>query len=112
MYKRLNAYFQVSYGEGAQTTHHFNFSDFCQTYKLPTIRTFNALQVLDRNSVITLSKQFKNKVTVQFIISGPTLFNYLETALTWLDLHQKITNFHSHLCGYYLALSKYVLLCS
>ena len=77
VYKRLNAYFQVSYGEGAQTTHHFNFSDFCQTYKLPTIRTFNALQVLDRNSVISLSQEFFKRATVYFKVSDMALTYYL-----------------------------------
>jgi len=77
VYKRLNAYFQVSYGEGAQTTNHFNFSDFCQTYKLPTIRTFNALQVLDRNSVISLSQEFFKRATVYFKVSDMALTYYL-----------------------------------
>lgn len=77
VYKRLNAYFQISYGEGAQTIHHFNFSSFCQTYKLHTIRTFNALQVLDRNSVISLSQEFTKRATVYFKVSDMALTYYL-----------------------------------
>ncbi|WP_298238760.1 RecQ family ATP-dependent DNA helicase [uncultured Algibacter sp.] len=79
VYRKLCNYFQISYGEGAFTVHDFNFNSFCKTYKFSTILTYNALLLLDRNSVINLSKQFKNNVSVQFIISSPSLFNYLET---------------------------------
>ena len=55
------------------------FNDFCKTYSFNTIRTYNTLQLLDRTSIINLSKRFNNKTTVQFIVSNSILFNYLET---------------------------------
>ncbi len=79
VYRKLCSYFQVSYGEGEYITNDFDFNTFCKTYNFSGILAYNALLLLDRNSVITLSKQFKNKVTVQFIISSPAIFNYLET---------------------------------
>ncbi|WP_346881257.1 RecQ family ATP-dependent DNA helicase [uncultured Algibacter sp.] len=79
VYRKLCNYFQISYGEGEYLTFNFDFNTFCKTYKFNSILCYNALLLLDRNSVITLTKQFKNKVTVQFIISSNALFNYLET---------------------------------
>ena len=79
VYRKLCSYFQISYGEGAYLTFDFDFNSFCKTYDFNTITCYNSLLILDRNSIITLSKQFKNKVTVQFIISTKSLFNYLET---------------------------------
>jgi ATP-dependent DNA helicase RecQ len=79
VYRKLCNYFQISYGEGEYLTFDFDFNTFCRTYKFSPILCHNALLLLDRNSVITLSKQFKNKITVQFIISNAALFNYLET---------------------------------
>ena len=79
VYRKLCNYFQISYGEGEYLTFDFDFNTFCKTYNFSTILCYNALLLLDRNSVITLSKQFKNNVTVQFIISNKALFNYLET---------------------------------
>lgn len=79
VYRKLCSYFQISYGEGEYITNDFDFNTFCKTYNFSSILCYNALLILDRNSVITLSKQFKNKVTVQFIISSGALFNYLET---------------------------------
>ena len=78
VYRKLCSYFQISYGEGAYQTFDFDFNSFCKTYNFNAIITYNALLLLDRNSVITLSKQFKNKVSAQFIISSAQLFRYLE----------------------------------
>ena len=79
VYRKLCNYFQISYGEGEYQTFDFDFNTFCKTYDFSAILCYNALLLLDRNSVITLSNQFKNKVTAQYIISSAALFNYLET---------------------------------
>lgn len=79
VYRKLCNYFQVPYGEGEYLSFEFDFNTFCKTYKFNPSSCYNALLILDRNSIITLSKQFKNKVTVQFIISNAALFNYLDT---------------------------------
>jgi len=79
VYRKLCNYFQIPYGEGEYLTFDFDFNTFCKTYKFSAILCYNALLLLDRNSVISLSKQFKNKVTAQFIIKSPAIFNYLDT---------------------------------
>lgn len=76
-YRHLNNYFQISYGEGQDSLHRFNFSEFCTTYKLHTTLTFNALQVLDRNSVISLSQEFTKRATVNFKVNDYALSYYL-----------------------------------
>ncbi|WP_456440269.1 RecQ family ATP-dependent DNA helicase [Psychroserpens sp.] len=77
-YRKLCNYFQISYGEGEFSSHQFNFNTFCKAYDFKTTQTFNALQILDRNSIIKLSQQFNYKTTLQFIISSSALFSYLE----------------------------------
>lgn len=79
VYRKLCSYFQISYGEGEDITNDFDFNSFCKTYNFNPILSYNALLVLDRNSVISLTRQFKNKVSLQFIISNNALFNYLNT---------------------------------
>lgn len=78
IYNKLCNYFQISYGEGAYATFDFDFNDFCKAYNFTGMITYNALQVLDRNSIITLSPQFKNSSFLQFIRSGNELFSYLD----------------------------------
>jgi ATP-dependent DNA helicase RecQ len=78
VYRKLCNYFQISYGEGEFTTHEFNLNAFCKTYKFNTVLTFNALKILDRTSIITLSKQYNTNTSIQIIIPNQKLFNYLE----------------------------------
>ncbi|WP_323787885.1 RecQ family ATP-dependent DNA helicase [Psychroserpens sp.] len=78
VYRKLCNYFQISYGEGEFSSHQFNFNTFCKTYDFKSTQTFNALQILDRNSIIKLSQQFNYKTTLQFIITSTSLFTYLE----------------------------------
>ncbi|GGG51517.1 RecQ family ATP-dependent DNA helicase [Bizionia arctica] len=79
IYRKLSNYFQIPYGEGQEILFDFNFNDFCKTYELNSLLAYNALQLLDRTSIISLSKQFNKKTTIQFIISNNALFYYLET---------------------------------
>ncbi|MEQ3664895.1 RecQ family ATP-dependent DNA helicase [Olleya sp.] len=78
VYRKLCSYFQISYGEGAYQTFDFNFNEFCKTYKFNTVTTYNALNILDNTSIITLSKQFNKRIEVQFLISSHALFKYLD----------------------------------
>lgn len=78
VYRKLSNYFQISYGEGEFTVHDFNFGHFCKVYQFNTLIAFNALQHLDRTSVIKLTKEFRNKTSAQVIVNNPQLFAYLE----------------------------------
>lgn len=75
---KLCNYFQIAYGEGENTSHQFDFRTFCTTYKLNTSITYNALLILDRNSIITLTQHFNFRTKIQFITTNTILFKYLE----------------------------------
>jgi len=78
VYRKLCNYFRISYGEGEQSTHGFNFNSFCKTYELNTLMTYNSLQFLDRCSVINFTQRFTKKSTVHIITTGNHLLKYLE----------------------------------
>src|SRR5690606_14319770 len=82
IYRTLNNYFQISYGEGEFTKHNFNFSEFSKTYGLNSLLAYNALNSLDRLGIIQLSQEFGRKSTVQFLISSKEVLNYFEKDLT------------------------------
>src|SRR5699024_793861 len=48
IYKKLNSYFSIAYGEGVEQEYNFSFLDFCHTYHLNTYLTYNVLHILDR----------------------------------------------------------------
>ncbi|MCF1423180.1 RecQ family ATP-dependent DNA helicase [Mangrovimonas futianensis] len=78
IYRKLNNYFQIPYGEGEQSTFELNFNQFCHTYQLNGILAYNALQLLDRTSIISLSREFSNKTKIQFLVSNEILFPYMD----------------------------------
>lgn len=78
VYNKLNNYFQISYGELVDESFQFSLYAFCETYKLNTLITYNALRILDQNSVISLSESFSKKSEVKFICSKDVLFGYLK----------------------------------
>ncbi|TBN04446.1 RecQ family ATP-dependent DNA helicase [Hyunsoonleella flava] len=78
VYRKLCNYFQISYGEGGYQTFDFDFNSFCKTYNYNGTLCYNALLTLDRNGVISLTKQFKNKVLIKFISTNSSIFKYLE----------------------------------
>jgi len=81
VYNRLSNYFQISYGEGENSLHQFDFKTFCNTYKLKASITYNALLILDRNAIIALTQHFNFRTKIQFLTTNAVLFNYLETHL-------------------------------
>lgn len=78
VYRHLVNYFQISYGEGQNSSFPFGFSEFCRTYSLPYTETYNALRNLDRLGVLQLSQQFGRKSTVRFTVSSARLMDYFK----------------------------------
>tara|TARA_R110000796_G_scaffold88850_2_gene191745 strand:- start:7024 stop:8919 length:1896 start_codon:yes stop_codon:yes gene_type:complete len=79
LYNKLNNYFQISFGESSTETYQLNFNEFCGVYKLNPFLTYNALRILDQNSVIAVSESFSKKTSIQFIGSKSQIFDYLDT---------------------------------
>lgn len=74
---KLCNYFRIAYGEGINEEFSFNLNQFCSYYKLPILKTYNALQFLDRQSIISLSQEFSDKSQVQFIIESKEVIRYI-----------------------------------
>ena len=77
VYIKLCNYFQIAYGEGADQMHSFNLNTFCITYNFSVLKTFNALQFLDNQSVITLMQESSQNVVVQFIVESKEVIRYI-----------------------------------
>lgn len=82
VYTKLCSFFQIAYGEGINEQFLFNFNLFCTKYQLPTLKTFNALQFLDRQGIITMIQEFSEKTIVQFIISSKEVIRYVSLNTT------------------------------
>lgn len=74
---KLCNFFQIAYGEGIDEQFSFNLNQFCSKYNFPTLKTYTALQFLDRQAVINLSQEFSEKVSIQFIIPSKEVIRYM-----------------------------------
>lgn len=77
IYIKLCNYFQIAYGEGINEHFSFNINHFCQKYGFSTLKTFNAIQFLDRQGVLSLSQEYSEKITMQFLIESKEVIRYM-----------------------------------
>ncbi|MEO8532948.1 MAG: ATP-dependent DNA helicase RecQ [Flavobacterium sp.] len=77
IYVKLCNYFQIAYGEGIDDSFSFKLNHFCQKYNFPTLKTYNALQFLNQQGIITMSQEFSEKITMQFLIESKEVIRYM-----------------------------------
>ncbi|QSB28130.1 ATP-dependent DNA helicase RecQ [Flavobacterium sp. CLA17] len=77
IYVKLCNYFQIAYGEGINDSFSFKLNHFCQKYDFPTLKTYNALQFLNQQGIITMSQEFSEKITMQFLIESKEVIRYI-----------------------------------
>lgn len=77
IYIKLCNYFQIAYGEGINEQFSFNLNHFCLKYNFPTLKTYNAIQFLDRQGIISLSQEFSEKIKLQFLIPSKEVLRYI-----------------------------------
>ncbi|MCD0466637.1 ATP-dependent DNA helicase RecQ [Flavobacterium sp. ENC] len=77
IYVKLCNYFQIAYGEGLDDSFSFKLNHFCQKYDFPTLKTYNALQFLNQQGIITMSQEFSEKITMQFLIESKEVIRYM-----------------------------------
>ena len=77
MYIKLCNYFRIAYGEGINEQFTFNLHHFCLKYEFPTLKTYNAMQFLDRQGIVSLSQEFSEKITLQFLIPSKEVIRYM-----------------------------------
>lgn len=77
IYIKLCNYFRIAYGEGIDEQFSFNLNHFCQKYQFPTLKTFNAIQFLDRQGILSWSQEYSEKITMQFIIESKEVIRYM-----------------------------------
>ena len=77
VYIKLCNYFQIAYGEGINEQFAFNLNHFCLKYNFPSLKTYNAIQFLDRQGILSLSQEFSEKIQLQFLIPSKEVLRYI-----------------------------------
>lgn len=77
VYVKLCNYFQIAFGEGINEEFSFSLNRFCAKYQFPVLKTFNALQFLDRQGIIGLSNEVSEKVQIRFLLESKEVIRYI-----------------------------------
>ncbi|MBO0353263.1 RecQ family ATP-dependent DNA helicase [Muricauda ruestringensis] len=109
VYSKLNNYFQISYGELVSDSLSFKFNEFCKRYEFNPNMTFNAIRILDQNSVLLLAENFKEKTTLQFVASKNEIFNYLDKNRKTAPIIQTILRTYGGITEYETKIDLYML---
>jgi len=109
IYKKLNNYFQIAYGEGFGTNHLLNFQKFCATYRLNSFMVYNVLKILDRNAVLSLSESFTKATTMQFVVDKEVLLSYIEHHPEMEEVVQTILRSYGGIFQFETKINSYVL---
>ncbi len=109
VYNKLNNYFQIPFGEGNDTIFQFNFNAFCDVYNLNALLTYNALHILDQNSVLALSESFSKKATLRFMATKEQVFDYFEKNRALVSITQTILRTYGGIFDFDTKLNTYLI---
>lgn len=105
VYKSLYNFLQISYGEGTNSTHTLNFSQFCQRYDFQARKTYSCLQFLEQQSVLRLDKQHNNLIAIRFKVTSKALIQYLERNSSLQHLTQIILRTYGGSFGHEISIN-------
>jgi len=86
VYRKLSSFLQISYGEGFNQQYSLIFSEFCNRYNLYKGKTYNALHILDNNSIISFNEVFKQTTEIQILISTTALTIFLKQNTQYIEI--------------------------
>lgn len=76
IYRKLNNFLNIAYGEGYNSVNSFNFNQFCNHNKFPYRKAYNALQFLDRQGIIRLTQNTGNKTKLVFTAPSSDILDF------------------------------------
>ena len=109
VYRHLNQYYSVPIGEIPSESFEFSFPKFCDVYELPILKVYNAITALERQNIIELDDNYKNKSRVKFRVNSQQIFDFLEEHPPKKDLIQLILRSYGGVVEHFSVINEYVL---
>jgi len=109
IYHHLNQYFSVSLGELPMQLFDFSLQEFCYTYKLKLLKTYNAIKVLVRENILSLDENYSKKTTLKFLVSNNQIFDYINNNPPESSLINLILRSYGGIFDHYTIINEYAL---
>lgn len=75
-YQALANYYQIPTGSAEGVTYNFDIADFCDTYKLHAITSFNSLKFIEREGYIALTDSVFQPSRIKFEMNREDLYKF------------------------------------
>ena len=76
VYEALGNYLQLAVGSGLDRMFDFEINDFCSKFKMPIVRTFSALKILERGGYLVATEESENASRIYFLIDRNELYRF------------------------------------
>lgn len=109
VYNHLNQYYAISFGEMPLQSFNFSIQEFCATYNLSLLLTYNAIKVLERENILLLDENYKKKSTLKFLVNNNQIFDYLSNHPSTNELIKLILRSYGGIFEHYTIINEYKL---
>lgn len=109
LYRHLVNHFQIAHGEGSGQTFPFDFSAFCNRYKIPQIRVHRALMILDQLGILALDQNVHRQSTIKYTADRESFWNYLNTQPAHRAFHETLIRSYGGVFDNHVALNTTLL---
>ncbi len=86
VYKHLNSFLRIAYGEKPENRFLLNFNAFCNQYDLAARKTYNALKILDQNMVLSVQTKGNIATQLKFTASKRDFEQFMEKHTSYSEL--------------------------
>jgi len=107
VYKTLNQFYYIAYGENPENIFEFDLATFCSTYKTNILKTYNALKLLEREQILLFSEGFNKQSALKFIMPPDKVLDYAER--TNNDLIKIILRKHGGIFEHFIKINETIL---
>ena len=77
IYQSLANYYELAVGSGEGVSFDFNLNDFCETYSLESLSTYQAIKKLEEQGFVQMNESFYNPSRLMFCVDNKALYEYM-----------------------------------
>ncbi|MBS9766799.1 MAG: RecQ family ATP-dependent DNA helicase [Flavobacteriaceae bacterium] len=107
-YQKLNQYYSISYGELYEPIVPFDLQDFCNRYHFSVLKCYNALQILEREGILSIDYSFSKKSSLVIACSENEIYQMVNTSY-YKHLLQLILRNYGGIVSYPTQIDEYFL---
>jgi ATP-dependent DNA helicase RecQ len=109
VYEHLNQYFSIILGELPTQLFDFSLQEFCYTYQLKLLKTYNSIKVLERENILRLDENYSKKSTIKFLVSSNQVFDFINKNPTKSSLINLILRSYGGIFEHFIIINEYGL---